>query len=588
MARTRNSYIPVGIASRGLAIIAPLAGEGRASRGYVGDYPGGVVPPDTSVLAPAALLSTTSLDSSGTPRLINNDIQSLWYWEAGQDVFANPDKEFSGYGATGFWYTNGVLDPTHLPFQASWASEAQSLTRGTLGRFPVRILIAATRGEVVIFDADTLDVWMRFEIGTVVPPANQGKFAGQPTTLIRSIAYADGVLLAATNEGLKAADFRRDRGFNLAATPSEYGESDTDPTVGGLAQRNVDSFIDYTALIPFTLYLLTTDCLDVSINTYSYGKDDAAATTRGSMTVAAVGSVEGVTALSFVSTTVPYAMRHSSSRILGGWEVEDDLDPDAFSPYFIDYNFGATNWLSLGVRAGDRLVTDIGTTHTIVKVEQAIPGSRLILTPEMPVTATGAAYTIWRGVSVVHVASDLTLYISDGPNAIAKSSTLNWFKTPGAASPQGLWTPATVGGSFADCGMVWAADLSETAALSTQANDMARRGDITYLATDIGVAQASDDDLDGGRKATLLYSTTALTDYDAEYKILQGTETNVSAISVDPETGNITVAVTDFESVVTEINPNIEQAFRFYDNVGRVRALVAYRNPKGPPDVSVT
>ena len=127
-------------------------------------------------------------------------------------------------------------------------------------------------------------------------------------------------------------------------------------------------------------------------------------------------------------------------------------------------------------------------------------------------------------------------------------------------------------------------EFADLAAPVESINDLARRGDQCLIATSEGVFGVSDTELAAQRTAGFLYSTQSVSVAEASYKILFGDDKNCSAISVDPETGNIMVAVTDVDSVVTEINPNTQQAFRYFDNVGRVKALVAYRNPEGPPD----
>ncbi|HSG27985.1 MAG TPA: hypothetical protein VLA34_05850, partial [Candidatus Krumholzibacterium sp.] len=270
--------------------------------------------------------------------------------------------------------------------------------------------------------------------------------------------------------------------------------------------------------------------------------------------------------------------------VAGSWATIDDGDGDNYTPYIGDS--APTNWEAKGVLAGDKFYGNnlvfSPPTGLIQKVDQLVPGNKLILDRELVHPSGAGTYTISRDFGAVYLDQDMTLYVANGPNAIAKIATLDWFWADEATTPQALFVPDP---SFS---LVWRGDVSKTAATSFKANGLARRGNVTYLATDIGVHAISDDDLEQGRIARFTYSTEAVTEFEADFRILEGTDKNIAAIAVDPETGNISVAVTDFESVVTEINPNIEQAFRFFDQVGRIRSLVTYRNPKGPPDAEVS
>ena len=580
---TRSTYLAKNVATKGLSAVDPIGGAARALRGYIGEYPEGVEP-DFGVPEVPALLSSLSVDSNGIQRLLSDDVQSMTYWPAGQDVFANPDKEFTGYSADGYWYTSGVLDPTHLPFKASWATEGEgdaTQNRGTLDGFPARIIIVATRLEVAVFDADSLDVWMRLELATFAP-AGKGKLGGGPGTIVRDVAYVNGFLLMATNEGLRIADFRQDRGM-------AYGDvTDIWLSASGLVDRNDDDYLDLGSISTTNRILISSDCLSLTANTFGYGKAVVGGAdevpTRSTMTVAAVGHSGGISAISLDLSfdSLPFVEVHPANVVIAtGWEVEDDDGGDGISPYFIDHNFGATNWESKGVSLGDTLTTDIGSVHTIVGINQIVNGRRLTLSPMLSLTDTGSSYTIHRSIWSLLLEQDLSLFVADG-NSIAVNRTQDWFRSKVAGSLTPLYGPV------AGVAIVFRGDVSPLPIYPGQTNDIARRGELTYIATDIGVFSATNDGLSSGVVSRFLYSTEAVTEADADYKILEGTDKRAAAIAVDPETGNISVAVTDVSSVVTEINPNIEQAFRFFGSIGRIESLVSFRNPYGPPDVEVS
>jgi hypothetical protein len=111
-----------------------------------------------------------------------------------------------------------------------------------------------------------------------------------------------------------------------------------------------------------------------------------------------------------------------------------------------------------------------------------------------------------------------------------------------------------------------------------------------YVASDVGVFYGSYESLTNARLVEYRYSTAAVVNTEPQYKILQGEGSACLAVAVDPETGNVLVSTADelrTTSVVTEINPSYHQAFRFFDQVGLARTIIAYRNPLGPPDKEI-
>jgi hypothetical protein len=183
------------------------------------------------------------------------------------------------------------------------------------------------------------------------------------------------------------------------------------------------------------------------------------------------------------------------------------------------------------------------------------------------------SYQILRSVTAVLISPSLELYFANGSGSVGVVRSPDWSTSPNTV--------------FSDF-RVASDNFSELTTTPEAINDLAKRGDDLLIATSLGVFVASDTDLNERRRAGFVYSTQAVAEPRATYRILEGSETNCAAVAVDPETGHILVAVTDRQSVVSEINPNIQQVFRFFDNVGQVKSLATYRNPSGPPDVQVS
>jgi hypothetical protein len=576
VARTRNSYIPLGVVTRGLGLVDPSTGFNRATRGLVVDYPEGVEPPSpVEDLDPIPPLSTGAEDSNGTVRLLSDDIVSLHFAHASSELFANPDREYTGYAASGFWYTDGVLDPTHVPFKATWASEGEgnpTENRGDVDRVPNRLIIALTRKEAAIFDADTLDLWMRFVVPSV--SSGDGAFMGFPGTSPSHVRFVNGLLIVGTTDGVRVADFRNDEALWISSSAT-YGFRVQSSK--GLNQRNEDDYFSgasapvYTAdrtLLSEAVTALDAETVAIPVSGNKNAK-----------TVIAVGTGGGLTALTYKPTDSAFDAVHSpmSLSVANVWELEDDGDGDGVTPFFRDDTGAATNWLSAQVRPSDVIeIQPQGLTRTIEEVAQGVPGNKLILTPELDLATAGSGtgYIIGRSITAVKISKLGHLYLA-GSNQLAVSRNFDWFEVGELYGAAGS-------------GFTTGLDTVRLTADVDNINEIALRGTDVYLATTLGVFKATDDDLTGGRVARFIYSTEAVTEVDADFKILFGDDVDCKAISVDPETGYILVAVTGTDSVVTEINPSIERAFRFFDNVGRVKALVSYRNPKGPPDVEVS
>lgn len=578
MALTRSSFIPLGIVTRGLGATDPIGGASRALRGLIGEYEGGVEPVEEDL---GALLSPESVDSLGTPRILNKIVVALNYAEVSASTFANPDSEYTGYAADGYWYTNGVRDATHVPYRATWATEGESASedRGNLDRFPSRLLVLGTRAEVVLLHADTLDVWMRFRVGVTAPPA-RGGFLGGPTTQIRKVRLVNGLLFVATNTGLRIADFRNDLGYHYTST--DYALSRTTPTTldGGLVNRNDDTYMD--GYSEATSPLISDDCLCVDARVVSGGKELLGSVDeipyRRIITVAAVGHAGGITALSFgydpSSATAVGFVKHECSLSVGtDWEALDDDDDDVTTPFFVDHLYGATNWSGEKVRPGDRLVAG-GTNYTIQSVDQTTPGYKLSLLPELSYTATGSGYTITRDITAIFIAPNLDLYMA-ASSGVEVNRSRDWFAVSPIVPGTALYTELEFRGNTSR--MTFPATITS----------LAWNGSTMFVGSSEGVFSVTESDIDRNVSAGLTYATPAQSELTARYPILGGSDKEVVDVVIDPETGHLLVAATGFSSTVTEIDLSIQQAFRYTSGIGLVFALVSYRNPSGPPTQAV-
>jgi len=525
-------------------------------------------------------MSSTATDKNGVVRLLDDNVQSIRYDVIADSSFGSPDSEYTGYSASGFWHTQGDLDPTHIPFKATWAQEGEgpaSVDRGSLDRMPARILTVATRADVVIMDADTLEVWMRFRVGLYTPPA-LGGLAGLPSTRVTDIAFVGGRLFMFTTDGLRVADFRNDVGLLHTADGTYTSRSSISAQDGGLFHRNEDTYLDGT--VSPSVKLLATPCLCGAAAQTSGGRvlrgTAGAVSSRSEMSAVAVGHAGGITALTYEaigSTTIlPESVAHPCSKAIPtAWEVVDDQSGDAYSSVVSDYAYGATNWVSLGLQVGDTF-SDAGSTYKVVEISQVYPGLSISLDASFLIGHSGSSYSLSRNITAITLAADMSLYVADGAGRVAVRRTPDWFVATTSVAPSQLYSD-----------MKFIGDSSTLSVAVNRVNALALAGSDLLAATDLGVFRATDAQLSSGANIQMHYSTASPTS-QALYPVLWGSESNVAAVAVDPESGHILLAVTDFESVVTEVDPATHKSVRYFDAVGRVTSIATYRNPKGPPD----
>jgi len=506
----------------------------------------------TGTTDPVPVLSTASLDTLGTARLVHDEVLDTQFVEVDRMRFSHPDRTYTGFAADGFWYANGVVDPAHSPPRATWALEAQGTNRGELDTFPTRLFVVTTREEVVLIDADTLDVWFRVLRGV------SNELLGN-SRMPRAASFVEGFLVIATDNAPLILDFGLDQSVILGTGSSVA------VTAVGLSARNATTYTDTTVTLPGGDRLVASvDCLSVGVGLVASPTLESEDYT----VLAAVGHPTGLSAIRLRSpgdATYPVVHPHEFKLTQGAWLTVDDGDGDATTPYF---TAASTNWSGLGVEEGDTL--DIMGMEIVIT---EVLGDRLSVTPEIPLAASGASYNIFRPVNALLI-KDTTLYFASGQRRIRAVRDDTWFDL----------VTALYGADF-----IVATDEGRLSPSAGDINDIALRGTDVYAATGNGVHILTDDNLEDNAVGLYAYSTLAVVDQVAAYRILQGTGINCTALAIDPETGNLTVAAsTPSASVISEVDIDNQQAFRFFDEVGRVNSLLAFRNTNGPPDVEVS
>jgi hypothetical protein len=527
-----------------------------------------------------AQISTVTEDNEGIAHLVGSEVLSIRYVDVAVSSFANPDYGYTGYSADGFYYTDGYPDPTVSPYKASWASEGEGeadLYRGTLDRFPSRIFVVTTSVEVVIIDADSLDVWMRFVPRGVPTAYNYGSLVGDSDSEIRDAAFVEGFLVVATSKGVRIADFRTDMMYALGEADGAYQS-----LTGTIASRNNDGIAEGGgAYGGGSEDILQDDCLCLDVGVVG---PNVSATT-GAFYVAAIGTTTGLVGVTILgpSVSAPRVMNHVHFLAdgIGAWVVVDDGDGDGTTPY-VEHNSDPTAWSTNNVRVGD--VVRLLPVGTEVTVEAISSTGRLTVTPEIALASSGADCESERAVPAVHVRADGGLLFANGQQLLTWAVDGDWYYRVDG-SDEGFADPRTSSGT---------ALVILTHEEITQIRSVHWSGATAYAATDQGVFVATEDtfaDSDGGSLAPAELRYAALgASLEATYSILEGAPVDCYDVVVDPETGNILVATVDVDEEtcsVTEIDPSIHRAFQFFtesDFDGLVKTLVAFRNPSGPPD----
>ena len=171
------------------------------------------------------------------------------FYDVSQSRFASPDKTYTGYAASGFFYTLGSPSPELDDFKAAWAVEGEgdaTSERGTLDRFPARIFVVTTELEVVILDADSLDVWMRFTPLDGASAGAYGNFLGSSGAELVGAVFHEGVLAVCTGAGIRIADFRADTCYVIGT--ADLGSWASGTVAAGIVLRGTDEMLEVTSI----------------------------------------------------------------------------------------------------------------------------------------------------------------------------------------------------------------------------------------------------------------------------------------------------------------------------------------------------
>lgn len=499
------------------------------------------------------LLSSLAVDTNGLYRLLDDTLLDCRYVNVEVSRFYNPDIDYTGFAADGYWYTAGVPDPTHTPYQASWASEAAGAHRGPRGDFPPRVFVITTPAEVTILDADTLDVFIRFTLKSTAS-SGTGTFLGDNSTDLKQASFMNGWLAVATDEGLRIASFTDDTGFI-------YLESAAAKAEVGLSGRNTDLYLDDTSIAGATHRILVDSCLSVDVNMRS----EVASGLTQNRTLCAVGHAQGLTGIQLdgpAAPTYPYSLKHSFTLVKSVPCYFVDDGSSGSSNQFTDYVSGTstTNWSGEGVLPGDELYVN-STLYTITEVAL----DYLVLDGTGSSGAAYAAYGIRRPANQVKIGPAGTLFILGGSQQITYVSNTDWFE----GSAIDIFSRP-----YATCTLVpgpqyvYSLDVSGLQAIVSADTGV-------YVATETEFAASSDVALQYG-----------IIGSEATYPILPVTATGFSFACNDPESGNTLIA-TQGENCVYEIDPYLHKILTTTETGSPIRSIVAYHNPSGPPAITV-
>ena len=576
-------------------------------------------------------ISTSTTDPNGIAHLINNDIVDLKYIDLTTSTFANPGPNYTGYAADGYWYESGVADPSKSYFKSSWATEGEHTTatsnRGLLDRFPDRILLVTTPEEVVILDADDLSVWMRcVTSATSVGMGNHTFLSWTSKPVLVASSFSEGVLIVATSEyGVRIADFRFDVAYRLAESNFWLSMNPVlDGATNGLVGRNAAGFWLHNHFSDTTVAgyddrprLTHNQCISVTSGTFAKKASgvrpptgDLSGGVDFTVPRAVVGHWKGMTVIEFrptvprpadAETDAPPArgplvdgyttFRTSADDSQGfirkettDWKVVDDGDGDTTTPTITnisgdpDYDGG-----DRPVRPGDLIsLPGASTTPThpsgLFEITGVSSGYLQVL-PELGLdeAGSGGEYKIYRSVPAAKISREGYLYFCQGQTRIVRADE-DWL--PGGSAGPGFHSSS----NYAKIGKGrYVSDMM----LLGEDNDV-------YVSNSEGVVFASTSDIESEGNAELRYSVRG---GEGKYKILAGggaEDRQCHAVVADVETGHILVSSGDSSPAVTEIDLSIQHAFRDFDSTStpavtsKVKSLVSFRNPEGPPDKEIS
>lgn len=188
-------------------------------------------------------LTTSYIDSNGLQVLWSDNIRDLLVLDLAGTEFLSPGTKYNGYAVDGRYYLAGNV--TSNP-SATWATQFPDDHRGPSNRFPTLAFVVLTDRELSIIDGNNFTLFYRAIVtdplpgtpidGTFLEWVADEDHSGFYSALgvygmsFNEVAWADGRLVVATNNGIRVFDFKEDTayvfhngGFNGAALLSQKG-----------------------------------------------------------------------------------------------------------------------------------------------------------------------------------------------------------------------------------------------------------------------------------------------------------------------------------------------------------------------------
>ena len=233
-------------------------------------------------------LITSYTDSTGRQLILSNEIRDLLVLDIAGDEFFSPGAMYNGYAVDGRYYLAGNV--TSNP-SATWATQTPDAHRGPSNIFPGLAFVVLTDREVSIIDGNNFTLFLRFTVSEPIPGVPiDGIFLewvadedhssfysalGVYGMSFNEVAWADGRLVVATNNGIRVFDFKEDTayvfhdgGFNGAALLSQKG----------LEYRNKPEYFSATAQ---TSHIGVTDSRAIAARTFGNTTYYVASSTLG-------------------------------------------------------------------------------------------------------------------------------------------------------------------------------------------------------------------------------------------------------------------------------------------------------------------
>jgi hypothetical protein len=513
-------------------------------------------------------ISTTAQDANGIAMLLSDSIKYIQYVDLTITTFYSPDAGYTGYSYTGYGFTNGVVDLSFSPQIASWSTEGQHTiatnSRGLLDKFPDRIFVITTVAEVVILNADNLDVWMRFTLAS----GSTGTFLGTATTVVKKALFVEGYLIVYTEGAIRIASFTKDFGYVISGASVVRSGWD-------LSKRNDVSFwitssvaITNTHSTQKTLMSSDILCMDAK-----YINDNV---------LVAVGHPKGFSSVDITNIEVAGLDRskHNELKIAvtvggSGWEIVDDGDGDATSPIFAeDYpNPSPTNWTSAGVKAGDTVEVDFGSgnvSYQISQVNENVSGQGLVFTTEATLYQSSSAnnlqYQIYRAVDAVDILYSGELILSNGHSSVAMSSS--------------AWRDVTQS-SFG--GFTVAQNYSNMSG-GGKVNIIVSDSDEIFVGTSQGLYRTTKPKMEAEEAAEFWYSSSSVSRYYDVIKDHTLPSTSVTSIAKDSESGHLFFAFNGTAGILFGVDLASHRLSSSTTSTTPIEGLGGFRNNNGPPN----